>query len=68
LARDDEAADRYEERIRQLGCEIALDVGNHVLAGAFGGGRHCARRAPERFELFAEEIHRWLRTRPGVGS
>lgn len=99
------------ERGLHLGCEIVLDVGNHVLAGAFGrapesyeqildalategvlspglraelkgmgGFRNVLvhgyldldpervlenlAKAPEQFESYAAEIHRWLATRP----
>lgn len=34
--RSDEDAQWLAERGLQLGCEIILDVGNHVLSGAFG--------------------------------
>ncbi len=34
--RDDEDLQWLVERGLQLGCEIVLDVGNHVLVGAFG--------------------------------
>ena len=37
------------ERGLQLGCEIVLDVGNHILAGAFG-------RTPESYEQILEAL------------
>lgn len=108
--RTDEDLQWLVERGLHLGCEIVLDVGNHVLAGAFsrtpetyeqildalategvlgagaraelkglGGFRNvlvhdyldidperviaALARAPERFEAFAVEVHRWLATR-----
>lgn len=108
--RQDEDLQWLVERGLHLGCEIVLDVGNHVLASAFsrtpetyeqildalaaenvlsaalraelkglGGFRNVLvhdyldvdpdrvlatlERAPERFESFAAEIHRWLATR-----
>lgn len=108
--RNDEDLQWLVERGLQLGCEIVLDVGNHLLASAFsrtpetyeqildglakegvlsgalraelkgvGGFRNvlvhgyldvdteriisALDRAPERFESFAAEIHRWLAAR-----
>lgn len=108
--RNDEDLQWLMERGLHLGCEILLDVGNHVLASAFsrtpetyeqildglaaeavlstavraelsgiGGFRNvllhgyldidpdrviaALARAPERFESFAAEIHRWLAAR-----
>lgn len=108
--RTDEDLQWLVERGLHLGCEIVLDVGNHVLAGAFsrtpetyeqildglategvlgagaraelkglGGFRNvlvhdyldidperviaALASAPERFEAFAVEVHRWLATR-----
>lgn len=110
--RKDEDLQWLVERGLHLGCEILLDVGNHVLAGAFsrtpetyeqildalaaegvlsapvraelkglGGFRNvlvhdyldidpdrviaALARAPERFESFAADIHRWLAAREG---
>ncbi len=110
LLRSDEDLQWLVERGLHLGCEIVLDVSNHVLAGAFsrtpetyeqildglaaeavlsaglraelkglGGFRNvlvhdyldvdperviaALARAPERFEAFAAEVHRWLATR-----
>ena len=109
--REDEDLQWLVERGLQLGCEVVLDVGNHVLAGAFGrtaetyeqildglaaervltdevraelrglgGFRNvlvhgyldidvervvtALAQAPERFERFAVEVHRWLSSRP----
>lgn len=108
--RSDEDLQWLVERGLHLGCEIVLDVGNHVLASAFsrapdtyeqildalaaegvlsaavraeltglGGFRNvlvhdyldvdldrviaALARAPERFESFAADIHRWLAAR-----
>jgi uncharacterized protein YutE (UPF0331/DUF86 family) len=110
--RRDEDLQWLVERGLHLGCEIVLDVGNHVLASAFarspdtyeqildglaaegvlspglraelrglGGFRNvlvhdyldvdvervieALAHAPERFEAFAGEVHRWLAAQVG---